>query len=70
MTSMLRHVDRWLFVQYRASAHDLAVARVVLAAFLLLLLPRGRWIADLPQAFYSPPPAWLCSLTTSRLRRS
>jgi hypothetical protein len=56
MTAALRHVDHWLFAEYRASAHDLAVARIALASYLLLVhLPHGQWIADLPQAFYNPP---------------
>jgi len=53
---VLRHVDHWLFAEYRTSAHDLAIARIAIAGYLLLVhLPRGRWMADLPQAFYNPP---------------
>jgi hypothetical protein len=51
-----RHADRWIFEEFRASAYDLAVARIVLAGYLLLaVIPQARWISNLPQAFYNPP---------------
>ena len=55
ITLVLRKVDGWLFAEYYASVHDLAVTRMLLAAYLLTQLPVGRWISDLPRVFYDPP---------------
>lgn len=56
MKGLLRVVDRTLFEEYRASAEDLAIFRVLFAAYTLLsVLPAGLWIRHLPDAAFSPP---------------
>ncbi len=56
MTAIIERFDRWVFTEHRASTRDLAVARIIVAAYLLLqILPQGSWVADLPDVFFNPP---------------
>ena len=53
---MLERIDRWIFEAYPARVADLAVVRVLYAAFMLLTqLPRALWTTRAPAAFYAPP---------------
>lgn len=55
MMRVVARFDRWMLTEFRASAVDLAVARVIVAGFLLSELPRARWISRLPDVFFDPP---------------
>lgn len=52
--ALLRRADLWLFEEYRSSAEDLALFRIVFGVYALVAtLPAGLW--TLPQAAFSPP---------------
>lgn len=56
MRALIRWADSWMFEAYAARPMDLAVYRVLFAAYLLFaVVPSGLWVADAPSAFFSPP---------------
>ena len=56
MTRLPRNIDRWLFEQYRTDPERLALYRILFGCYLLLVfLPTGLWIRNLPAASFSPP---------------
>jgi hypothetical protein len=51
-----RQFDRWLFEEYRTDPDSLGLYRIIYASYLLLVgLPWGLWVRDLPQASFNPP---------------
>lgn len=57
MRSLIRAVDRWMFEGYRAAPVDLAVYRILYAAYgLLAVVPAALWVDRAPRAFFNPPP--------------
>lgn len=48
-------MDSWLFAGFPTRLADLAIFRILYALYLLCQLPRGEWLRDAPQAFFSPP---------------
>jgi hypothetical protein len=54
--TLLTQIDRWLFEEYRADPDSLALYRIIYASYVLLVgLPWGLWVRDLPQASFNPP---------------
>jgi hypothetical protein len=49
-------LERWLFDEYRVPPAGLGLLRILYAIVLLLRLPDGFWIADLPASVLDPPP--------------
>src|SRR4051812_22676040 len=57
-----RHIDRWLFEEYRTDVLSLALFRIFFASFVLVVeLPSALW--TLPQAAFSPPVSVAAFLT-------
>lgn len=51
-----RALERWAFTAYRASAHELAALRMLIAAYLIVRsFPLGLGVSRLPAAFFDPP---------------
>jgi hypothetical protein len=54
--TLRRQIDRWLFEEYRSDPESLAMYRIIYASYLLLVgLPWGLWLRNLPQASFNPP---------------
>lgn len=54
--TLLEHIDRWLFEEYRTDPESLGIYRIIYASYLLLVgLPWGLWVRNLPQASFNPP---------------
>lgn len=54
--TLRRQIDRWLFEEYRADPDSLALYRIIYASYVLVVdLPWGLWVRDLPQASFNPP---------------
>ena len=54
---MGRRLDHWMFDAYTLTPRSLAVARIVIAVYLVLWrFPDARWAHSLSEAFYRPPP--------------
>ena len=57
LSSLTKHLDHWIFEEYRVPPRALSVFRVGYAAFILLVVgvPPFRWVGGKPDIFFDPP---------------